>query len=85
MIALDRVLANLDASQIRPKNVDGVKADPPTIFFSTKPAILVGFDGPPIWSPIKDNDLKFADQHELGCVRARAHPRRSSCATVHSG
>ena len=60
VIALDRVLAGLDKSQIIPKNVDGVKADPPPIFYSTKPAVLVNFDGEPIWSPIKDNDLKFA-------------------------
>ena len=38
----------------------GVKADPPTIFFSKKPAVLVNLDGEPIWSPIKENDLKFA-------------------------
>ena len=60
VIALDRVLANVDKSQIMPKNVEGVKADPPTIFFSTRPAVLVNIDGDPIWSPIKDNDLKFA-------------------------
>ena len=60
VIALDRVLAYVDTSQIIPKNVEGVKADPPTIFFSTGPAVLVNFDGDPIWSPIKDNDLKFA-------------------------
>jgi hypothetical protein len=60
VIALDRVLANVDKSLIRPSNVEGVKADPPTIFYSTRPAILVNFDGDPVWSPIKDNDLKFA-------------------------
>ena len=60
VIALDRVLANLDKSQIVPKNVEGVKADPPTIFFSKTPAVIVNLDGEPIWSPIKDNDLKFA-------------------------
>jgi hypothetical protein len=60
VIALDRVLAYVDKSQITPKNVDGVKADPPTIFFSQTPAVLVNVDGDPIWSPIKDNDLKFA-------------------------
>ena len=38
VIALDRVLANVDTSQIIPKNVEGVKADPPTIFFSQTPA-----------------------------------------------
>jgi hypothetical protein len=40
--------------------VEGVKADPPTIFFSQTPAIVVNLDGEPIWSPIKDNDLKYA-------------------------
>ena len=60
IIALDRVLANLDTSQIVPRNVEGVKADPPVVFSSTKRAALVIFDGNPIWSPIDANDLKFA-------------------------
>jgi len=60
VLALDRVLARLDKSQIIPKNVDGLKADPPVIFFSTSTAVLVNLDGDPIWSPVKDNDLKFA-------------------------
>jgi hypothetical protein len=60
VIALDRVLANLDKSLIVPKNVEGIKADPPTIFFSKTPAVIVNLDGEPIWSPIKENDLKYA-------------------------
>jgi hypothetical protein len=60
IISLDRVLAAVDKSQIVPKDVAGVKADPPQIFFSQTPAILVNLDGEPIWSPIKDNNLKFA-------------------------
>jgi uncharacterized membrane protein YgcG len=60
VIALDRVLAGVNKSQIVPKNVEGVKADPPTIFFSKTPAVIVNLDGEPIWSPIKENDLKFA-------------------------
>jgi hypothetical protein len=60
VIALDRVLAAIDKSQIMPRNVEGVKADPPTIFYSETPAVLVNVDGDPIWSPIKENDLKFA-------------------------
>jgi hypothetical protein len=60
VIALDRVLANLDKSQIVPKNVEGIKSDPPTIFYSNTAAVIVNLDGEPIWSPIKDNDLKFA-------------------------
>ena len=60
VIALDRVLVNIDKSQIVPKNVEGIKADPPAIFFSTTPAVMVNVDSEPIWSPIKENDLKFA-------------------------
>jgi hypothetical protein len=60
VIALDRVLAHVDKSQILPKNVEGVKAEPPAIFYSAKPAVLVNLDGDPIWSPIANNDLKFA-------------------------
>ena len=59
-IALDRVLVSIEKSQIIPKNVEGIKADPPKIFFSKSPAVLLNIDGDPIWSPIKDNDLKFA-------------------------
>jgi hypothetical protein len=60
VIALDRVLESVDTSLIVPANNEGVKADPPTIFYSAKPAVLVILDGEPIWSPIEGNDLKFA-------------------------
>jgi hypothetical protein len=60
VIGLDRVLAQVDTSEVRPRNVDGVKADPPPIFYSESPAILVNFDGEPIWSSIQGVDLKFA-------------------------
>src|ERR1041385_370256 len=60
IIALDRVLAYVDKSTISPKNVAGIKSDPPRLYVSKIPAILVSFDGEPIWSPIKDNELKFA-------------------------
>ena len=60
VIALDRVLTQIDKSLITPKSVEGLKADPPRIFMSRTPAILVNFDGEPIWSPIKENQLKFA-------------------------
>ncbi len=36
VIALDRVLEMVDTSSIIPRNVDGIKADPPVIFFSKK-------------------------------------------------
>jgi hypothetical protein len=61
VIALDRVMAAVDTSAIAPKSdVSGIKADPPVIFYSSSPAILVNFDGEPIWGPIQENDLRFA-------------------------
>ena len=60
VIALDRVLANVDKSGLIPRNVEGVKADPPQIFYSRTPAVIINLDGDPIWSPIKENDLKYA-------------------------
>jgi hypothetical protein len=60
VLGLDRVLANIDASQIIPKNAEGIKADPPAVFFSKTPAVLVNIDGDPIWNAIQGNDLKVA-------------------------
>jgi hypothetical protein len=60
VITLDRVLAYVDKSTLNPKNVDGLKSDPPRLILTQSPSILVNFDGEPIWSPIKDNELKFA-------------------------
>jgi len=60
VIDLDRVLAFVDKSTINPKNVEGLKSDPPRIILTQSPSILVNFDGEPIWSPIKDNELKYA-------------------------
>lgn len=61
VISLDRVLANIDKSQISGKSSGApLKADPPKIFQSTTPAVLLNIDGQPVWSPIKDVDLKFA-------------------------
>ena len=81
VIALDRVMASIDRSQITPKNVQGVKADPPTIHFSQTPAVLVNLDGDPIWSPIMGNDLKFAvntnwDLFEHGPTKTYLPPQR---------
>jgi hypothetical protein len=55
-VELDRILASLERAGI--KKVE-LKNDPPKIFFSKKPAVLMMFDGKPVLSPIKDSDLKF--------------------------
>ena len=59
VIALDRVLAAVDKSQVVPKNVENVKCDPPRICTSTRPALLVVTDGAPVWGTINGNSLRF--------------------------
>jgi hypothetical protein len=60
IIDLDRVLTAVDRSTILVRETPGVKADPPTVYFSSRPAVLVNIDGDPVWSPIAGVDLKFA-------------------------
>jgi hypothetical protein len=60
VLDLDRLMAYVNSSPLQVKNVEGIKADPPRIFWSPAPAILINFDGDPIWSPIKDVDLRYA-------------------------
>jgi hypothetical protein len=60
VLDLDRLLAYIDASPLQIKNTESLKADPPRIFNSVAPAILVNLDGDPIWSPVKDVDLRYA-------------------------
>src|SRR5262249_24896936 len=50
------------------------------IFHSTKPAVLVIFDGQPVWSQIPDVDLKFAVNTNWDVFRTR-HRRR----VIHNG
>jgi hypothetical protein len=60
VLDLDRVTAAISKSPLAVKNVEGIKADPPTVYSSQAPAILINLDGEPIWSPIKDVDLRYA-------------------------
>ena len=55
-LALDRVLTNLERTQIRAQDVQ-VKLDPPQIFYSESEAVLVLLDGEPVLSPVKETDL----------------------------
>jgi hypothetical protein len=57
---LDRFTAYVKDSPLIPKNVEGIKADPPKIYSASAPAALLGLDGPVIWSAIEGVDLKFA-------------------------
>ncbi len=58
VIALDRLLADMAAGQSEDENTGyQLKNDPPRIFFSTRPAILILIDGHPETRPLKDTSL----------------------------
>ena len=58
-VALDRIVAGMTPSEVPVRKVD-VSVAPPTIFTSTKPAIIVNFMGKPRFKPVPDSDLLFA-------------------------
>lgn len=57
-IALDRLLADVNQSK-RQVKAPPLKNDPPQIFYSTSPAILLLVQGQPVLSPIEKTDLQF--------------------------
>lgn len=61
-LALDRVIACLDPAQQPVQHAVQLNFDPPTIYGSTTPAILVMFIGEPRFVPVETNraDLTFA-------------------------
>jgi hypothetical protein len=59
VISLDRLLADMATNQAETGNAGhDVKNDPPQVFFSTRPAILILVDGNPELRPIKDTKLE---------------------------
>lgn len=57
-ISVDRVMADLQHGKPPVKTV-AVNNDPPKIFSSDKPAILLQVDGEPVLAPIEKTDLQF--------------------------
>ncbi|NIP98075.1 MAG: hypothetical protein GWO24_33485, partial [Akkermansiaceae bacterium] len=58
-VNLDRVIANAERYE-QQNNVEGISVEPPPIFFSSEPAILVIFVGPAKFEKIDDSSLFFA-------------------------
>ncbi len=61
-IALERVVASLPKPQVAGAQVAGaaqLKNDPPAIFVSNSPAILLQIDGEPSLAPVPNTKLKF--------------------------
>src|ERR1041385_4788786 len=59
VIALDRLLADMAINDAATNNAAyEVRNDPPQVFFSTRPAILVLIDGAPVFRPIRETRLE---------------------------
>ncbi len=58
MLPLDVVLAYVSDSVPVPEHV-AYKMDPPSIFVSKTPAILINIDGKPLYAPIEGTDLEY--------------------------
>jgi hypothetical protein len=56
-VSLDRLIASVEASQPQAKAAE-VKTNPPAVFVSTEPAILLTVDGEPVKAPITGTDLQ---------------------------
>ena len=56
-ISLDRLVASVKKTKAPP--LAGVKNDPPTIFISMRPAILLLVNGAPVMAPIANSNLQF--------------------------
>lgn len=57
-ISTDRLMADLEKDKIEGTPV-AVKTDPPEIFYSTKPAILLIVEGKPVLAPVEKTKLQF--------------------------
>ena len=59
-VALDDLLAAMTSQPVVPRNAAGLKADPPIVFVSKRPAVVVNIDGSPVWRTVSDNPLQTA-------------------------
>jgi hypothetical protein len=73
-VSLDRLMAGVQAGQVDTKTV-AVKTNPPPIFVSTEPAILLTVQGVPILAPIKGLQLKFVVNSNWDLFLAPAESR----------
>ena len=63
------MLAAVELRPAAPKNIRGLKADPPPIFISTRPAALVNIDGSPIWHTVRKGPPQYAVNTNWDLIR----------------
>jgi hypothetical protein len=59
IVSLERITAYLERAEATLKPAP-LKSDPPRIFVSTRPAVLLLLDGPPVMAKVPDTDLSYA-------------------------
>lgn len=59
VVDLDRLIAGIQMSKVQDREIE-INLDPPPIFYSDKPAVLVMFMGDPNFKPVKGTGLLFA-------------------------
>lgn len=73
VIALDRLLADMAINHATTNSkVFEVKNDPPQVFFSTRPAVLVSIDGAPVLRPVSNTNLERVINTRVLLVRDSA-------------
>jgi hypothetical protein len=59
VVDLERITAYLDRAETALTPAP-LKSDPPRIFVSTRPAVLLLIEGPPVWAAVAGTDLSYA-------------------------
>jgi hypothetical protein len=89
VVALERITAYLERAETALIPAP-LKADPPRIFVSTRPAVLVILDGPPAMAPVPGTDLTYVVNTNWDLLRAGAtyylrHEQSWLTAPAHTG
>ena len=86
-LSLDRVIAYLDPATQPVQHAVELNLDPPKIFSSSTPAILVIFMGEPQFKPVETNrtDLLFALNTNWDVLYDTAEPSSITCSTAKAG
>ena len=89
LVSLERITAYLERADtaLRPATL---KSDPPRIFVSTRPAVLMILDGPPVLAPVPGTDLVYAVNTNWDLIRDRTtyylrHEQSWLTAAAHTG
>src|SRR5262245_57978093 len=69
VVEVERITAYLERAETALTPAP-LKSDPPKIFVSTRPAVLMNLDGPPVMAPIPGTDLSYALNTNWDLLRA---------------